>query len=285
MSENATDALPQVIVRGLLAGHAPPNDLPFWARRLSAQLISRQLWDAKQAEKAYMAECFILPSARQAQLETEACLLGGLQILAESVAAPKDVLELLNSNIITLILHYSHLHSSSDLLDLLVYVLRSSVQSSMSDPRAINSATQKLAAGLQRSVKQSRRMACHAAQIVAVASKFLVPAPCEILRVFMGFTFLMAFARYGQHDSFLQHVKDGKDHVRLDDVHPSLTQKEAVVHWVQYGGPAAVGPIDNICDKDAFSKIKHHALQTLGGLRRWGLAERFIKIIADFNFD
>ncbi|KAF2024042.1 hypothetical protein EK21DRAFT_79610, partial [Setomelanomma holmii] len=282
MSESATDASPQVIVRGLLSGQPPPSDLPFWARRLPTQLVPRQLWDAKQAEKAYMAECF----SRVAQLKTEFCLLRGLKVLADSVAVPKDVLELLNSNIITLIVYYSHLHTSGDLLDLLVYVLRSSVRSvSSSDKHAIKAAAQKLATSIQRNSQQSRRMALHAAQIVAVASKFLVLAPCEILRVFMGFTFLMAFARYSRHDANRSHVDEAIDLVRLDDVRPSLTRKESVEQWVQYRGPAMVGPIDNISDPKAFTEIKELALKTLGGLRRWGLAEKFIKIITVFEFD
>lgn len=287
MSKNATDASTQSIILGLLAGHAPPSDLPFWARRLSAQLISRQLWDTKQSETAYMFESFTLPSAREAQLETRAHLLSGLQILAESVASPTDVSGLLNSHITMLISHYSHLHAHSDLLDLLVYVVRSSVQSPLSEPLSTTTATQKLAAGLEGHPQQSRHLAWHAAQIVAIARKFLVPAPCEILRVFMGYTFLMAFARYGPHGPYLPHLQELDDQicVRLDVIHPSPEQKGITERWVLHGGRAAVGPIENICDKDAFSEIKQQALQTLDSLRHWGLAERFSSVLTVFDFE
>lgn len=286
MSKDATDALPQTIIRRLLAGHTPPSDLPFWARRLSAQLISRQLWDSKRAETAYISECFILPSAREAQLETRTRLLGGLQVLAESVAAPTDVTGLLNSHIIMLISHYSHLHTYSNLIDLLVYVVRSAVQSPSLDPLSMISATEKLAAGLQGDPRQSRNLAWHAAQIVAIALKFIVPAPCEILRVFVGYVFLMAFARYGPHGlcSLHPHDVDDPDQVRLDIAHPSPEQKKAIERWLQCGGRAAVGQIENICDKEAVEGIKQQALKTLKNLQHWGLAEKFSCILTVFEF-
>jgi hypothetical protein len=287
MSENASHALPQVIIRGLLAGHAPPSDLPFWARRLSAQLVSRQLWDSKQAETAYISECFALPSAREIQIETKARLLGGLQILADSVAGPRDITELISGNIITLILHYSHLHAYGDLLDLLIYVVRSSVQSPPTDPVSIGSATQKLVAGLGNNPQGSRRLAWHAAQIVATALKFLVPAPCEILRVFMGYTFLMAFAKHGPHGGCFpcQGTADKLDGVSLDVTQATVKHKEAVERWIEHGGPAVVDPIGDICDIGAFSKIRQQALQTMGSLRHWGLAEKFTKILAVLEID
>lgn len=276
LPEEAKCASTQSTIRRVLSGLPPPPDLPFWSQRLCTQVIGRQLWDIRQAEKASMADCFMLPSLRKAQVETKQHLLAGLQILTECTSSPTDTVGLVNSNIISLILHYSHLYCSGDTLDLIIYIFRTSASSSGADG-SIAAATQTLYSRLHHSPQATRRLAWHAAQIVAAAQEYLVSAPCEILRIFMGYIFLVAFASLGPHASLHESPTSVHFHVTEHNSTPCETAEQ----WIQHGGRLTVGTlIDTQADRES---LKTGLTTIMGRLGNWGLSEKFSKIVNSFD--
>jgi hypothetical protein len=97
MSATALGASSRVVLRRLLAGHLPPSDLPPWSRRLCAQVIGRQLWDIKRSQSDTICTVLSLTTLLEAQSEVKVHLLGGLELLAQSLAVPLNTLEMINS--------------------------------------------------------------------------------------------------------------------------------------------------------------------------------------------
>lgn len=87
----------------------------------------------------------------------------------------------------------------------------------------------------------------HAAQISAIANQYLVSAACEILRVFMGSIFLMAFAKYSKNNPYYAELeKNDLPFVKLDDIeHTRGYQSQLVGDWILHGGPAYITGIDD----------------------------------------
>lgn len=171
----------------------------FWGKRLCAQVIGRLLWDLKQLETLSSSEYFGMPSLSTAHAANKVRLLRALDHLLVSMDQPATVADLISYNIASLIGHYSHLYTAQDVLDIILYIVRNTVAHGarkLQYHKGIQMAKRRLVATLSRDPKEARRLVYHAAQIVAVANDYLVSAPCEILRLFMGYTFLIVFAAY-----------------------------------------------------------------------------------------
>ncbi len=166
-------------------------------------------------------------------------------------------------------------------MDLVVHIFRTSASQSKPPDQSLASAQRRLAAILAKDPQKARRLAWHAAQIVAVANEFLVSAPCEIMRVFMGYIFLLAFAKFGPQTS--------SDHkfemcaVRLDLSNRVEGQKAAINAWFEVGGPASIGSVKNIYSDGCVRSISLEAQTMLRKLRYWGLAKKFIRILECFE--
>jgi hypothetical protein len=96
-STTALGASSRVVLRSVLAGQSPPNDLPPWSRRLCAQMIGRQLWDIKRSQSDSISTVLSTTALFEAQSETKAHLLNGLDLLAQSLSVPLNTLEMINS--------------------------------------------------------------------------------------------------------------------------------------------------------------------------------------------
>ncbi|KAL2435607.1 hypothetical protein ABEF95_006334 [Exophiala dermatitidis] len=283
LSPTARGAPTAKILRNILAGKAIPEDLPAWSKRLCAQKIGRLLWDLKQLDIMSTTEYLKLPSLSAAQRQTKSVLLQGLNALCESIYNPSSTAELIHYNITSLTCHYSHLYSADEVMDLVVHIFRISASQGKQPDYGLIAAKRRLRSIFIRNPGQARRLAWHAAQMISVANEYLVSAPCEILRVFMGYIFLLAFAKFGPQpvpeasfDSFA---------IQLDLPNRIQGQRTAISTWIDVGGPASIGGVKNIYSDGGLKAISREAQTMLRKMRFWGLAKKFTRILESFDFD
>jgi hypothetical protein len=163
-------------------------------------------------------------------------------------------------------------------MDFTLYIVRNVVTPRAEHDKSLRTAEQRLRSTFKHDQREARRLLCHAAQIVAVANEFLVSAPCEILRLFMGYVYILAFSKYFPRPS--SDALSQMPPIRLDI--NKRTEKRAIDQWIERGGPACIGSADIICSDDAAMAVSQDAQSTLQRLRCWGLAEKFIKILSSF---
>lgn len=145
-------------------------------------------------------------------------------------------------------------------------------------------AKHRLVSKLLNHPRRTRKLLWHAAQIIAIANCYLVSAPCEILRIFMGYSFIMAFARYGtQLHRDVTSWNDSTVIVQLDLLNPSEVQRKAIMQWIDNGGPAGLASIENICSDACVSAVSQQAQAMMRRMRVWGLADKFGKILHHFE--
>ncbi|KEF51838.1 uncharacterized protein A1O9_12175 [Exophiala aquamarina CBS 119918] len=279
------------LLRELLSAGTFPWDLPSWSKRLCSQIIGRLLWDIKQMELVWIYDYLGLSSLRAAQKQTSASLLNALSHLARSMTRASTTPELIDNNISRLIYHYSHLYTAGDILDLVIFIVRSSATTST--PNIANRqlpqknaechlAKSQLTSKLAYDRCKTRKLVWHAAQIIAVADEYVVSAPCEILRVSMGYLFIMAFARFGTHTQETVDMQEVES-VKLDNLRPTPTQQEAMSRWIEHGGSASLASIDNLCSDRCIGALNEQAQALLSKLCNWGLVDKFSKILDAFQ--
>lgn len=166
-------------------------------------------------------------------------------------------------------------------MDLIVHIFRTSATQSNPPDQSLLSAKRRLESLLAKNPCKARELAWHAAQIVAVANEYLVSAPCEIMRVFMGYIFILAFAKFGPQPP----PEAGFEPclVRLDLSNRLPGQLTAIKTWIDVGGPASIGMVTNIYSDGGLKAISHEAQSMLRKLRYWGLAKKFIRILESFE--
>lgn len=164
-------------------------------------------------------------------------------------------------------------------MDLVVFLARNNIgpQNGTESPDLkIIRAKRRLGSLLANDLCQTRTSVWHAAQIIYIANQYLVSAPCEILRIFMGYAFILAVAKYCPQSSlsFGQGLC-----VRLDQACHDDTQKGLVSEWIQYGGSAAVGNAINFSTPDGIKNVGRHAQVLLHKMQIWGLSGTFQTIL------
>ncbi|KAI1611552.1 hypothetical protein EDD36DRAFT_409050 [Exophiala viscosa] len=281
LSSTARGAPTSTVLRSLLTSKTLPPNLPAWSKRLCAQSIGRLLWDLKQLDIMSTPEYLKLPSMSAAQRQTKAMLLQGLTTICESMYSPITTAELIHYNLASLICHYSHLYSSEEAMDLVVHIFRTSASASKPPDPSLLPAKRRLASILGKNPHKARHLAWHAAQIVSVANEYLVSAPCEIMRVFMGYMFILSFIKFGPQPAPDAHISP----VRLDLSNRIDGQRTAVATWIEVGGPASIGLVHNIYGNGGLKAISHEAQTMLRNLRYWGLAKKFIRILEGFDLN
>lgn len=279
------------LLRSLLSGEDLPVHVSSWGKRLCSQIIGRLLWDLKQMEAIWVSDYLGVTALSSAQKQMKKTLLVAFGSLATTMRLASTVSELIDYNIARLIYHYSHLYSAEDILDLVVFILRGIATTKIDDHAANRStldqvelAKQRLVSKLGSQPRRTRKLVWHAAQITAIADCYPVSAPCEILRVFMGYSFLLAFSRYCL--SLHSHGGGGvpeREVVQLDLLSPSDGQKEAIAHWVEHGGPAGLSSVPNICSSSCVQALSQQAQALMHKLSGWGLADKFAKILNIFE--
>ncbi|KAH8807130.1 fungal-specific transcription factor domain-containing protein [Xylogone sp. PMI_703] len=291
---NAQGAFLPRVLREIVAPKPISNDIPAWGKRLCAQIIGRLLWDLKQLERVSASDFLGLPSLNSAHKPTRDALVKCLSNLCDSIAQPSCTADLIHLNITSLICHYSHLYTSEEVMDLVVYIFRegargrSSHSSKQDESSDIESAIHRLKNIWAHDPLHTRAMVWHAAQIIAMAREYFIHAPCETMRVFMGQIFILAFAKYGAAQQQQKHMdaasatRPATVAVRLDEPTWRENQKSAVNRWIEIGGPASVGSV-NIYDPSCVAALKSNSLQILADMRVWGLARKFAKILKGFE--
>jgi len=163
----------------------------------------------------------------------------------------------------------------------MIYIVRNAVCRGSPSDTGIQMAERRLQAALARDPQEARRLVHRAAQIIVIANDYLVSAPCEIMRLFMGYMFIIAFANYCPRG----HRYSGPGSaVRLDlPPHQGADKGSAVSDWIEHGGAASIGDVSNIFSDGAALSISRGARDMLQRLKCWGLAEKFTKILQSFE--
>lgn len=298
-----------VVLRNIMAGRPIPSDISLssWAKRLCGQIIGRLLWDLKQLDTLSLCGWLGRPPLLSAQNQAKVSLLQGFDSLALTIDCPFSTKELIDYkyarfqfvpssvdstnhryfyslSITRLIIHYCHLYSAEDFMELVVFIVRVVTTSRRAQAEtSLAAAKQQLEAKFAGDPRRTRRLVWHAVQITAVASEYLVSAPCEILRIFMGCIFLMTFAKYGRtslHKS--SHDRPGPP-VRLDDLAVNDHQKNLITDWIQHGGQASIAGLEDIYSDELASHVSHLAQCLLARIQYWGLSQKFVKILQMFQ--
>lgn len=173
-------------------------------------------------------------------------------------------------------------------MDLVIYIFRNSMQeggSSLSSPLSV--AKDHLRYVFSRNPVVTRRLACHAASIVGIARECTIHTPCETIRVFMGFAYLLAFTKFFpfQLHEMDNHLGDDEDPGPQLDLLPWKRSPDATGHverWIECGGRASLEFVGNICDVRNFEALKQTGLKALQDLRVWGLAGKFYRSMRNF---
>ncbi|KAG9239998.1 fungal-specific transcription factor domain-containing protein [Calycina marina] len=282
LGRNGLGNLYSSVLAAVLATEPVPEHTSPWGKRLCAQIIGRMLWDLKQLEVISARDYFSLPSLSAAQQKPKKSLLLALDNLVKSMDRPASTSELISYNVASLLCHYSHLSAAPDVLDYTLFIARSVASQASLPDRGIDVAQRRLRSAFAKNPVEARRLVSHAAQIVAVCNEYLVSAPCEILRLFMGYVFIIAFAKYFPRNSDYS-VDHSLSYPRLDVSLYQHAQKAAVANWIAWGGPASVGSVEDIFSDGAVVAISQEAQSMLQRLRFWGLADKFIMILQSFE--
>ncbi|KAF4498458.1 Vegetative incompatibility HET-E-1 [Fusarium agapanthi] len=179
-------------------------------------------------------------------------------------------------DIASLLCHYSHLCAANGVLDLILSIVRGLISTEPRVHDGIKIARNRLKLTFARDPKTARRLCWHAAQIVAIANEYLVSAPCEIMRVFMGYIFIIAYSAYGDHTR--SSPMEVTQSVRLDLHDQNLSHRRVVVKWIEVGGPASSGSVPDIGTNGCVPAISTDAQEILKKLQCWGLAHKFTKV-------
>ncbi|KID69964.1 Transcription factor, fungi, partial [Metarhizium hybridum] len=292
------------VLKAAMAGKPVDEHVSMWGRRLCGQVIGRLLWDLKQLEALSTTDYFDLPSLFKAHQHSKTSLLRGLDSLLESMEQPCSTSDLVSykydsssfpchdnnyntkvtvtnqkSSISSLLCHYSHMYAADDIMDIVLYMVRKIVSHGPEKDKSVAVAKRRLSAAMKADKKRTRRLLWHSGQIIAVANEFLVSAPCEIMRLFMAYIFVVAYVKYSP--SSLK-SRDGV-YLRLDIHSRDMEQKKAVMQWIQTGGPVQIGSADDIFTEGSAALITRDAQSIFQRLGSWGLADKFAKILQSFE--
>lgn len=279
LPQEALGASVSAVLGAAMSGKAPPDHVSTWGKRLCTQAIGRLLWDLKQLETLSTSSFFGLQCLSTGHQQSKASLLSGLDHLLGSMSCPVSTSDLVSYNISSFLCHYSHLYTADNIMDLILYIVRSVVSRGSEHDESIQLARRRLTAALAKDPCRARKLAWHAGQILAVANEYLVSAPCEIMRLFMSYIFLIAFVNYYPSS----HHGPRTSPVQLDISNAHMEQKRAIFEWIQMGGPAKVGSADDIFSGEATKVIAYDAQRTFQRLLSWGLADKFGRIILHFE--
>lgn len=167
-------------------------------------------------------------------------------------------------------------------MDAIIYIVRHHIsQDSSKNLYNVEVAQMRLRSAFTQDAHKGRMLLWHAAQIVGIANEYLVSAPCEIMRVFMAYIFILAYSTYGPR--FASSANDQVP-LRLDlPCHEHTSRRRSVADWVNTGGPAGLGSIKNVFDDGCVSNLSRDAQVIMQRLRCWGLAGKFCKILHVFE--
>ncbi|KAL8366523.1 hypothetical protein RB595_010405 [Gaeumannomyces hyphopodioides] len=195
---------------------------------------------------------------------------------------PASTADLISYNITGLICHYSRLYMARDTLDIMLYIVRNSVcRGSPPDPGIPDGGTSAPGHACERLPRGAPPRPHRAAQIIGIANDCLVSAPCEIMRLFMGYIFIITFAKY---HPWSHKYSDLAPVIRLD---LPRTEEPRMAAPCLTGSSMAVLPRSAPCQTffsdGAALSISRDARNMPQRLKCWGLAEKFTRILQSFE--
>ncbi|CAH0027043.1 unnamed protein product [Clonostachys rhizophaga] len=273
-------------LREIISQRNVPPDAPAWAMRLCAVAIGSILYDLKEVQDASAPGILGIQAMTEAHLQTRQTLINGLEALDASLGKPMCTADVVNMNVLTLTTHRSHLISSGDeTMDLIISIFRNSgLEANHPSARPAEAAKDRLRQIFRSNATNARRLAFHAAVIIAIARDCTINTPCETLSVFMGYAYLLAYIRFATFTEDDIDENLALPRVALDEI-PWMRDANAmrqINRWIEYGGPASLGAIANICDRRSFDEAKQGALDALTELSVWGLARKFRQTVSKF---
>ncbi|KAJ6202940.1 hypothetical protein J3E72DRAFT_231397 [Bipolaris maydis] len=280
MSENMTGVSLASSLRTVASGKPLPPDLSPYSRRYLSIVLDRLLWDLKQLDMVFITGCLGLPHSSCGQQERKENLLEVLRKIRHSLWRPRSTEELINHSMIYSIYHYSNLSNSGNTLDLVVFIARKSLSlNRWHVDSSIKAAERQLAMSFTSDPQKSRSLIWHAAQIIGISNQYIICSPCEVLRIFAAYAFLIAHAIYHPRPH-----PDGPTHATVDlaQIYPNADQMTATNQWIKQGGGAGVGCVTDIWSEEGMQALIREGSERLGGIIIWKAAEKFIRALQYF---
>ncbi|KAF2184126.1 hypothetical protein K469DRAFT_634275 [Zopfia rhizophila CBS 207.26] len=278
------------LLRDVIAQKPGLDSVPAWAKRLCVHAIDRMLYDMRELEDASAPNILGLSSLTVAHRETKRALLASLTLLQDSLSRPMCTSDIVNMNIGSLGAHHSYLSNSHEAMDLVVYIFRNSGRdSNQQTTRELDFTKEHLRYIYVRDPMRTRQLVTHAASITGISRECTINTPCETMRVFMAYAFLLAFTKFFPFEQYdpdsTGNATPGWLAVKLDDLPWTRTPDtlERIERWIEVGGRASLESVTNICDARNFEVLKQVALKTLADLKVWGIAGKFYKTINKFS--
>jgi hypothetical protein len=178
------------------------------------------------------------------------------------------------------IYHYSNLSNSGNTLDLVVFIPRKSISlKGWHVGSSIKAAESRLAMSFSSDPQKTRSLIWHAAQIIGISNQYIICSPCEVLRIFAAYAFLIAHGRYHP-----QPCLDDPTHTTIDlaQIYPNADQMTATTQWINHGGRASVGCATDIWSEEGIQALIREGSERLNGIITWRVAEKFIRAIQYF---
>lgn len=196
------------------------------------------------------------------------------------------------------------LNSRREIMEMVIFICQNSTNPN--DPE-LNSVVSKLQSFFSGKPVQARQLLYHASSITAISRECPVYTPCETIRVFDAYAYILTFVKLGcsiRHQTSTSNnaplsgisnkegethhaaIETGKPPVRLDLVPwtRSLADMTAVDLWQsENSGYASIGNAQNIYDRRNFDKLKSEALRSINKLNIWRLSEKFYRTLESFN--
>ncbi|KAI0972120.1 hypothetical protein F4678DRAFT_431247 [Xylaria arbuscula] len=271
------------ILRDIMTNKPPPDHVPAWGKRLCAHAIGRMLHDLREIEDTSSPANLGLASLATAHQETKKTLLKSLALVQKSLSRPASTSDLVSMNIGSLSTHLAYLSSEYETMDLVVYIFSHSGRDlSCQATRELNVAKEQLRSKFSRDPVGARRSAHDAAAIICISRECTINTPCETMRVFMGYAFLLAFIRFFPFQNIdIDNSAAALVVAELDGIPwtRSSEGQDRIKTWISVGGVASLQQIGNVCDPRNFDIMKQDALGAMDRLRVWGLASKFKKTI------
>lgn len=180
-------------------------------------------------------------------------------------------------------MHYCNLFSIDNMMELILYIVRHLPTTQSASEKHLKAAAKQLNIKFANDPCKTRKLVWHAAQIHAVANEYVVSAPCEILRVFMGSILLLAFSKYCPDLSLLADASTGSHQmIFLDHIDSNDTQSSRIEDWITNGGPASLDGVSNIYSPELGLTVCRRTQTLLGKAQCWGLSNKFSQILEMF---
>ncbi|KAJ5587130.1 uncharacterized protein N7459_002895 [Penicillium hispanicum] len=280
------------LLRNIISRKRVSDSAPAWAKRICALVITRLLWDLREMEDASCSDVLGLPSLADSHKASRENLLTSLMVVNDSLSRPISNYEVINMNVACLATHFAHISSGDETMDLVTFIFRNNYAwkhsaSTTQLKKELSRAREHLRLRFGRDPIATRRSVRHAALVVSISRECTSFTPCETMRVFFSFAFLLAFAKFFPFDQLPAASRIEAPPIRLDELpmhrsQESHTSSELEI-WMEHGGPASLWSVDDICNGRNFSALKEVALGAMENLRVWGLARKFHRILKNFS--